>query len=111
MRVYKANPNRKIPFGKQGENDAAKVIFPIEDLINIAGQGGIVSVMLRYNETGETATYTLTPSKDGTAAELHITSDMLRTVGTGVLQLKYQAGDNIAYSDMYAFEVMAALSL
>ena len=109
MRIYRARPDRKIPLGKRGERPAAKIVFPIADLVAAAGQGGTVTTMLRYNSTGAIEEYTLTLARNGKAAELLVNSAMLRTSGTGVMQLTYKTEAERVFSDMYTFEVESAL--
>ena len=108
MRILFANPDETLIIGKQGETEATKIVFSINDLLQKTGDYGIITLFLCFDNQSYSE-YPVTILEEKSQAEIIVTSEMLKKPGKGKIQLKCISNKSVAWSDIYSIEVLKAL--
>ena len=106
MREITANPNLVVPLGRQGENQATIVKFPVSGWNELYGDG---SFSLLHKRSGDAAPYPVTIEYDNGFVIWPVTSADVYYMGYGTAQLMYIVGDAVAKSVMYKTSVLQAI--
>ena len=106
MREITANPNLVVPLGRQGENQATIVKFPVSGWNELYGDG---SFSLLHKRSGDVAPYPVTIEYENGFVIWAVTSADVYYMGYGTAQLMYIVGDAVAKSVMYKTSVLQAI--
>jgi hypothetical protein len=109
MRYTVAQEGVVIPLGRQGENEANTVQFPISGW---AEQYGVGEFVLTHKRSGDTDPYlcVTTPSADNDILSWVINSADVAEAGNGCAQLTYFVNDAVAKSVIYSTSVLPSLT-
>ena len=106
MREITANPNLVVPLGRQGENQATIVKFPVSGWNELYGDG---SFSLLHKRSGDVAPYPVTIEYENGFVIWAVTSADVYYMGYGTAQLMYIVGDAVAKSVMHKTSVLQAI--
>lgn len=107
MRTIVVRDNMRIPLGKQGENNAVRVVWPkiAEKYAKLYGDGRFELVVVQKGKA-----YPAVVSVDGTDLVWDVLAADVATAEVGSLELIYYAGDTIAKSQTWETMVIASKS-
>ena len=107
MRTIIVRDNMRIPLGKQGENNAVRVVWPkiAEKYAKLYGDGRFELVVVQQGKA-----YPAVASVDGTDLVWDVLAADVATAEVGSLELIYYAGDTIAKSQTWETMVIASKS-
>ena len=107
MRTIIVRDNMRIPLGKQGENNAVRVVWPkiAEKYAKLYGDGRFELVVVQQGKA-----YPAVVSVDGTDLVWDVLAADVATAEVGSLELIYYAGDTIAKSQTWETMVIASKS-
>lgn len=107
MRTIIVRDNMRIPLGKQGENNAVRVVWPkiAEKYAKLYGDGRFELVVVQKGKA-----YPAVISVDGTDLVWDVLAADVATAEVGSLELIYYAGDTIAKSQTWETMVIASKS-
>lgn len=107
MRTIVVRDNMRIPLGKQGENNAVRVVWPkiAEKYAKLYGDGRFELVVVQNGKA-----YPAVISVDGTDLVWDVLAADVATAEVGSLELIYYAGDTIAKSQTWETMVVASKS-
>lgn len=107
MRTIVVRDNMRIPLGKQGENNAVRVVWPkiAEKYAKLYGDGRFELVVMQKGKA-----YPAVVSVDGTDLVWNVLAADVATAEVGSLELIYYAGDTIAKSQTWETMVIASKS-
>ena len=107
MRTIVVHDNMRIPLGKQGENNAVRVVWPkiAEKYAKLYGDGRFELVVVQKGKA-----YPAVASVDGTDLVWDVLAADVATAEVGSLELIYYAGDTIAKSQTWETMVIASKS-
>lgn len=102
-----AKSGKPICIGREGENNARRVVFDLSDWRRIYGEG---TAQLIVQRQGETAPYPAALTVDGDTAAWVITAADTAVCGDwGKAELRYMVGDTLAKSETWRTVVFDAL--
>lgn len=109
MRTIVVRDNMRIPIGRQGENDAVRVVWPgiIESYAKLYGGGDFSLVVLR---PGDSAPYPAVVAKEGADLVWTVGSADTAKDGYGNIELTYTVGGTVAKSQTWSTYVAASIS-
>lgn len=109
MRTVIVRDAMRIPLGKQGENNAVRIVWPeiAEKYIKLYGDG-VFSLVVKRN--GDATPYPVTVTTDGSALVWVPTNADTAVSGFGSCELSYTVGDVIAKSQTWDTEVYSSLT-
>lgn len=109
MRAVIVRENMRIPIGRQGENDAVRIVWPgvIESYGKLYGEGIFSLIALR---PGDSAPYPVSVTKDGADLVWVISSADTAKDGFGSAELTYTVGGVVAKSQTWGTIVNTSLS-
>lgn len=107
MRTIIVRDNMRIPLGKQGENNAVRVVWPkiAEKYAKLYGDGRFELVVVQQGKA-----YPAVVSVDSTDLVWDVLAADVATAEVGSLELIYYAGDTIAKSQTWETMVIASKS-
>lgn len=107
MRTIIVRDNMRIPLGKQGENNAVRVVWPkiAEKYAKLYGDGRFELVVVQKGKA-----YPAVVSVDGTDLVWDVLAADVATAGVGSLELIYYVGDTVAKSQTWETMVIASKS-
>nr|DAM77264.1 MAG TPA: collagen triple helix repeat protein [Bacteriophage sp.] len=107
MRTIVVRDNMRIPLGKQGENNAVRVVWPkiAEKYAKLYGDGRFELVVVQKGKA-----YPAVVSVDGTDLVWGVLAADVATAEVGSLELIYYVGDTIAKSQTWETIVVASKS-
>lgn len=107
MRKVIAHSAMRIPLGKQGENNAVRVVWPeiAEKYTKLYGKGRFELVVVQKGQA-----YPAVVNVDGPDLVWDVLAADVATVGAGSLELIYYVGDTIAKSQTWETVVVASKS-
>lgn len=107
MRTVIVRNGTRIPLGKQGENNAVRVVWPeiTEKYAKLYGDGRFELVVVQKGQA-----YPAVVSVDGADLVWDVLAADVATVGAGSLELIYYVGDTIAKSQTWETFVVASRS-
>ena len=107
MRTVVVRNGTRIPLGKQGENNAVRVVWPeiAEKYTKLYGDGRFELVVVQKGQA-----YPAVVNVDGPDLIWDVLSADVATVGAGSLELIYYVGDTIAKSQTWDTFVVASKS-
>lgn len=107
MRTVVVRNGTRILLGKQGENNAVRVVWPeiVEQYAKLYGDGHFELVVVQNGQA-----YPAVISVDGADIVWDVLAADVATVGTGSLELIYYVGDTIAKSQTWETFVVASES-
>lgn len=109
MRTVIVRDAMRIPLGKQGENNAVRVVWPgiIESYAKLYGEGDFSLVVLR---PGDSAPYPAVVAEEGTDLVWTVGSADTAKDGYGNIELTYTVGGVVAKSQTWGIIINASLS-
>lgn len=109
MRAVIVRENMRIPIGRQGENDAVRIVWPgvIESYGKLYGEGFFSLIALR---SGDSAPYPVSVTEDGADLVWVVSSADTAKDGFGSAELTYTVGGVVAKSQMWGTIVNTSLS-
>lgn len=107
MRTIIVRDNMRIPLGKQGENNAVRVVWPkiAEKYAKLYGDGRFELVIVQKGKA-----YPAVVNVDGTNLVWDVRRVDVATAEVGSLELIYYAGDTVAKSQTWETRVIASKS-
>lgn len=109
MRTVVVRECMRIPIGRQGENEAARVVWPdvAEAWAKLYGQG---TFQLAARRKGDAAPYPVPVTVDGGDVVWVVTSSDTAVPGDGSCELSYLVGDAVAKSRTWGTQVSVSLT-
>lgn len=109
MRTVIVRDAMRIPLGKQGENNAVRIVWPeiAEKYIKLYGDG-VFSLVVKRN--GDATPYPVTVTTEGGALVWVPTNPDTAVAGSGFCELSYTVDDVIAKSQTWDTEVYSSLT-
>lgn len=109
MRTVIVRDAMRIPIGKQGENNAVRIVWPgiVEKCIKLYGDG-VFSLVIKRK--GDTALYPVTVTTEGSALVWVPTNADTAVSGFGSCELSYTVGDVIAKSKTWDTDVYSSIT-
>lgn len=99
MRIIQMEPDSLNVIGRDGENLAVQVRFPVtEEYRSLYGEGTFVLCLLR---PGSTEPYAVQTEVDGADLVWNVTETDTRKPGFALAELRYYAGETLAKSVSY----------
>lgn len=107
MRTIVVRDNMRIPLGKQGENNAVRVVWPkiAEKYAKLYGDGRFELAVMQKGKA-----YPAVVNVDGTDLIWDVLAADVATAGVGSLELIYYVGDTVAKSQTWETVVVASKS-
>lgn len=107
MRTIVVRDNMRIPLGKQGENNAVRVVWPeiAEKYAKLYGDGRFELVVVQKGKA-----YPAVVNVDGTDLVWNVLAADVATAKVGSLELIYYVGDTVAKSQTWETVVVASKS-
>ena len=109
MRTLIVRDAMRLPLGKQGENEALRVVWPciVDQWAKLYGSGGFSLAVQRH---GDAAPYPAVVTIEGNDLVWTVTSADLANVGDGKCELVYTVKDKIAKSQTWVTVVYQSLT-
>lgn len=109
MRIIQADVNWGSPLsiGRQNENLATRVAFPVQAWRETFGADGSFALLAQRH--GEGAPYPVVITEDESAVYWDVTNVDTAIAGTGHCELHYYVGDTLAKSQIWSTQVRASL--
>lgn len=109
MRTITALPNARIPLGRQGENEAARVVWPgiAEKYRTLYGEGIFA---LGVQRSDETEAHPAALTREGDNLVWVVTAEDTAAAGIDRAELQYLVGETVAKSQTWTTEVYRALA-
>lgn len=106
MNIVRAGEKTIINLGKQGENNATKVLFDLSPFIQDYGPG---VAQLAVTLPNYSTAYAAAIEQDGDIASWLVGSEWLQTAGTAQCQLSWFVNDQLAKSQIYYTRITASI--
>ena len=106
MRMVNAIPGAVLNLGRQGENNATKVLFDLSCFIEEFGPG---TAQLAVLVPGDPAAYVAVIEQDGTVARWTVGAEWLARAGSGKCQISWYVDERIVKSETYNTTVQASI--
>lgn len=108
MRTYEVTPSTgTIPLGRQGENYALQVRFPIADWTADYGAGGVFTVL--HRRSSDSYSYEVVTAVDGDYLCWDVDRIDTASKGVGRAEVIYSVGGSVAKSVIYVTRVDEAI--
>ena len=107
MKIIEAIGSLPLIIGKQGENNATKIVFDLSALIKLYGAG---TVQLLAQRAQDETPYPCVITQVGDKAEWVISNADTQYAGTGKCELHYYVGDTLAKTQIWQTVTECALS-
>lgn len=108
MRIVRACGTRTIPLGRQGENQATQILFPIvQEWKTLYGSG---TFQLLHQRKGDKDPYAVSISTDEQNVVWIVSATDLAVVGNGKCELTYIVNDTVAKSQIYATVAQSSMT-